>query len=198
MGGQGAIETVQRRQPVAQHQEMPRLVIRHLDPVIEEAARQIAAGKARGDIPGQVNGVQFDMCQRVQQGSASGGGGGDLALLHPAGRQQVRLFRPRRPVGRQGVADFDQHALAPGGGNLAAEPGLLHRVGRLQHGDSGLGEAGERQEFHSVQAGVMSFRPTMPATIMAMQAMRMISAASLNRKMPSTTVPTVPMPVQIA
>ena len=38
----------------------------------------------------------------------------------------------------------------------------------------------------------------MPKTMKTMQVMRMILIGSLNKTIPKTTVPTVPMPVQIA
>src|SRR5712692_328509 len=45
---------------------------------------------------------------------------------------------------------------------------------------------------------VTSFNPTRPATIMATKASRNGSADSPNRTIPSSTVPTVPTPVQTA
>ena len=51
---------------------------------------------------------------------------------------------------------------------------------------------------HDARQGVTSFRPTIPDTISATQTMRNVVAGSLKIRMPTTTVPTVPMPVQIA
>ena len=51
----------------------------------------------------------------------------------------------------------------------------------------------------TIQASaVTSFRPTMPATMSAMQPRRSASRDSPNRNMPKRAVPTAPMPVQTA
>src|SRR5690606_17062118 len=46
--------------------------------------------------------------------------------------------------------------------------------------------------------GVASFRPTMPATIRPMHTRRAAVAGSLNTTMPSSAVPTAPMPTHTA
>ena len=47
-------------------------------------------------------------------------------------------------------------------------------------------------------SGVTSFSPTMPARMRATHPSRRKSALSLNSRMPTITVPIVPMPVQTA
>ena len=54
------------------------------------------------------------------------------------------------------------------------------------------------KDHHSLAPHVDSLSPTMPIMIRPMQPRRMAVAGSLNRSMPTITVPIVPMPVQIA
>ena len=73
------------------------------------------------------------------------------------------------------------------------------RTGRMNGRAERVGGGGEALlKFHDGDDREASLSPTIPATIRAMQISRMAVAGSRNKRIPSTAVPTVPIPVQTA
>ena len=56
-----------RRQTLRQEREVAGLLHGDGDPIVVEGARQIGLGGTGDQVPGQVDGVEFDVGQRVQQ-----------------------------------------------------------------------------------------------------------------------------------
>jgi hypothetical protein len=83
----------------------------------------------------------------------------------------------------------DAHPRFPGY-RLRLDPGYVDGM----RGRPGLRFASPRLR----QVELVNFRPTMPPTISPMQASRGQSDDSANSTMPSSAVPTAPMPVQTA
>jgi hypothetical protein len=91
MGGKITVGITQRLQAAAEQIEMQRLLAGHPAPVPVEVTGQ--AAKPAHRIPGQVDGIEFDMCERMQKGRAS------RRRTQLARRQAgvVHQDRPRRP-----------------------------------------------------------------------------------------------------
>ena len=70
MGGEVAIGGTELGKPRGDELEMRGLLIGDLDPILEEAARQIGRCEARDEIPGEVDGIELDMGEGVEEGDA--------------------------------------------------------------------------------------------------------------------------------
>src|SRR3954469_2162377 len=106
---------------------MPRLVVGDLDPVVAEALGHVAA-ETGDDVPGEVDGVQLDMGERVKQRRPAGDAARLAAGRHVAGRAQFRFRRTGRAVWRGGPADLSNRAASPVLGELAGQADLFGRV----------------------------------------------------------------------
>lgn len=72
---------------------MFRFLVGGFHPVVIEPDGQRGAGKPRDDVPMQVHGVEFDMCDRMQKGDPASLGPG-LAVWHIARVEEFGLFGP--------------------------------------------------------------------------------------------------------
>ena len=70
MGGQVAIGGAELGKPRGDEFEMRRHLIGDLDPIVEEAARQIGRCETRDQVPGEVDGIELDMGEGVEEGDA--------------------------------------------------------------------------------------------------------------------------------
>ena len=144
MGRQVAIGRAERGEALAKQPEVARLLTGHGDPVVVEPARQILVRKARDDVPGEVDGVELDMGERVQQRDTAGQRLCGAAPWHVARRPEFRVRRTRRPVGRRRAADV-QRAGAPRRDRGGAQRLLVGRIGRHENID---GAGRERIRHH--------------------------------------------------
>ena len=77
---------------------MPCLVVGDLNPIVAETLRHI--GPESGyDVPGEVDGVQLDMGERVKQRRPPGGAAAFPAWRHVAGGQKFRLYQGQYSTG---------------------------------------------------------------------------------------------------
>ena len=105
MGRQIAVSRAEIGKPRRQQFEMTGLLCRNPDPIVEEVARQALAGKARDDVPAQIDRVELDMGERMKQRDPPGPRAKGAALRHLAGRAQHRPIRPGGPRRRRDIAD---------------------------------------------------------------------------------------------
>ena len=163
---------------------LPPGVQRHQGPARGPRLRTSALGSARCR---HVRDPQFRQARE----------GGD-----PAGRGRSR--RRRQPPARPDLPQ-DRGAEAPPAARLARRRDVVphgHRGTEERRGE----EADQDRPADQAVVGLRgaqarhdaSFRPTIPATIIAMQASRSAVAGSPSAAMPTRAVPTVPMPVQTA
>src|SRR5688572_16868078 len=132
MGRQVAILRAQLDQARLQQREMDRLFLADLHPVIEKGTRRVGGTEARNDVPGEVDGVELDMRQRVQQRDALLLAAAGLTLGHVARPQQERALRPRRACRR--IARYIERRLLPLpiGGERQGARHLVGGLGRQQ------------------------------------------------------------------
>src|SRR6056297_3533200 len=121
MGGQGAVETALFFKTVAHQVEVLGLLVGRPHPVIVEPYRHRHMGKARDDVPMQVDGVQFDMRHGMQERDASLRAA-RLALGHVARIKQSRRVRAQRLQRRPGRT-YGQRR--PGGARRGPSRGVI-------------------------------------------------------------------------
>src|SRR6185437_11739429 len=115
-----------------------RLLGRDRNPVVVEVARQPLAGEASDDVPGEVDGIELDMRQRMEQRGASRRRAAGAPSRHVSRRQQQRLRRPCRTLRRRSAADLGDGAALPAGRGGATERDLLGRCGGGEDGAGGV------------------------------------------------------------
>ena len=160
------------------HGEMVRLVLGDGNPVVIKRNRPIEPGETPDQIPGQVDGVQFDMRDRVEEGDAPADASGAPAR-HVAGRQQLRRHRARRARRHGGGRSRGrQTAGAPilGAGQRARD--FLAGIGLGEDRARGGGQASARRRHsfrhprlrpavahsaHNGRARVAPFSPAFPS-----------------------------------
>lgn len=81
------------------------------DPVVVEGVRQ--AGEAGDDVPGEIDGSEFDVRECMNEGDAALGAG--RSARHAAGRHEFRFIGMRGSVGRLGAAKLQRPAFQRGG-----------------------------------------------------------------------------------
>ncbi len=81
------------------HFEMARFVIGDLNPGIVKITRHVCLGKAHTQIPCEIDGIEFDVGQRMQKANTSLNAA-FFALGHLVGRQQFRLCRTTGTIGQ--------------------------------------------------------------------------------------------------
>ncbi|GAA4251991.1 hypothetical protein GCM10022293_25070 [Azospirillum formosense] len=127
MGRQLAIAGTELVQPLLQHLEMPGLVVGDLHPVVGEALGHPLADEAAHDVPGEVDGVQLDVGQRVEQGDTVLRAAAAPALGHVAGQHQGRTLRAGGAFRRGQRAEFGKAPVAPRRGIVPRQAHLLQR-----------------------------------------------------------------------
>lgn len=147
VGVEIAVVETQLAQAVAQEHEMARLVVGHLRPVAVEALGQAAEAVDR--VPAQVDGVEFDVGDRMQERGpalvAAQAAPGQLARMHqPRPRRPSRHADRRR---RRRVRRDVQFAAGEGGRMAVGERDLLAGIG----GGKALGR-GFEQGGHGISA----------------------------------------------
>src|SRR5579884_2023145 len=100
-----AVAGAQFPEPPRQQREMFGFLGSDGGPIGEKGARRHPIGETRDEVPGEIDGVQLDMRQRVQQRDASSQRAEGAALRHFARRTQRRARRPAGAVGRPAQAD---------------------------------------------------------------------------------------------
>ena len=169
--------------------KMARLVIGGGDPVVPEPDGQILARKTHGDVPVQVDGVEFDMRDGVEEGDAPRGPAAP-PFRHVA---RIQQFGPVRPRGAErGISAPDLHRRAaltrgaPGRSGLSRLRHLFPPAGRAQHRLAQRGEAG-----HSASAAA-STSSTWPLTFTLRQIRAILPSASIRyvaRSIPMEVLP---------
>ncbi|EEF93747.1 hypothetical protein CATMIT_01619, partial [Catenibacterium mitsuokai DSM 15897] len=165
--------------------------------------------QARADaLPAPLGLEEQHLHLRAGQADETGQAGG--VLVDPdLDRVEIDVAHLRAQLGDVGVAEEivgGAHRALPQFEQLRVIGGLAFadghdgwvpwkRTRRRKCGAARGDDAGTRTSPPAPQA---SFRPTRPATISTMLAMRSAVAGSLNSTMPRMTVPTAPMPTQIA
>src|SRR5688572_25111690 len=185
MGRQVAILRAQLDQARLQQREVDGFFLAHLHPVVEESARRLPRAEARDDVPGEVDGVQLDMRQRMEQGDALLLAAAGLALGHVARPQQERALRPRRACRR--IARYIERRLLslPIGGERQGARHLVGGLGRQQD----LARAVRQIDHHASASFFTSFSTssTWPGTFTLRQMPRITPLPSIRnvaRSMP--------------
>ncbi|MCY1246327.1 hypothetical protein D9M72_595530 [compost metagenome] len=96
MGGQVAIVGTKVVQPLANHAEVLGLLEGNLHPAIEKRIRHGFRRKTRDDIEREIDGIEFDMGDRMQKRDPPLERA-QRSLLHLGWWCQKRLFRSTRP-----------------------------------------------------------------------------------------------------
>src|SRR5260221_4375010 len=141
-----------------------RLVAGHGNPIVVEPARQRPIGEAGDEVPGEVDGVELDMRDRVEQRDAPGRRAAGAPLRHVPWREQQRARGTRRTVARRGAADLDEGAASPSGRCGSGESYLRGRLGHGKDGAGGVRQRVARRRGQSAFAAA-STASTWPGTL---------------------------------
>ena len=141
-----------------------RLLCGHGNPIVVEPARQRPIGEAGDEVPGEVDGVELDMRERVEQRDAPGDRAAGTALRHVPWWEQQRGHGTGWTVGRRAAADLDEGAAPPGGCRGSGESHLRRRLGRGKHGAGGVRQRAARRAGQSALAAASS-ASTWPGTL---------------------------------
>ena len=90
---------------LGQQLEMDRFLRGNTYPIVKEGERQRFTREPRNYVPGEVDGVKFDMCEGVKQCYPPRARSESSPLWHFFGRPQQRFFGTLRPSRRDGAAD---------------------------------------------------------------------------------------------
>ena len=164
VGIEVAVIVAQLAQPVAQKDEMTRLIVRHLHPIGIERRRQ--ATEAVHRIPGQVDGIQFDMRDGVDERRpphhAAQPATREFAWMH---ERRLR-WTPRHAdrLGRCRIGRDREFATREGIRVLLRQRDLRIDLRRIQAGAGGLEQRGHAGACRVSRRGACAWlRPSVPA-----------------------------------
>ena len=149
MRRQITIGCAQRRKPITQHQKMSGLIIGNAKPVAIKIPGETLRDISARHVKRQINGIEFDMGNRMQQSDTPAVACCDTAARHIAGWQQCRLSWPGWTRWRRRIAKLNRTVGMPVGYQLAGKPGFFMRVCCVQRGDdAGCQGNGKRHRLH--------------------------------------------------
>jgi hypothetical protein len=179
MGGEVAVDRAELGQARGHQRVVLCLLGGDSNPIVVEFTRQHLPGEAGDDVPGEVDGVELDMRQRVEQRDAARRRAAGATPRHVPRRQQQRQRRPCRAVGRRAVADLGDGAALPRGRGGTAERNLLGRRGGGEDGARGLRQGiGPRRQSAFTAVSTAS---TWPGTLTLCQTPRTTPFSSMRK-----------------
>ena len=129
----------ERAQPAVEQREMHRFVGRDADPVIDEAARKLAA-EAADEIDGEVDSDKLDMRERVEHRDPAAFRPALAPPRHLRGRKQLGLLGPSGLIGHRDVAAVCERSAPPAPRERARRAALVVRVRRQQDRTRGIAQ----------------------------------------------------------